>query len=81
MKDSILDYLWQFIDPALAAIGLGKTEFVSLVVIVLTVLAHFGVLPDPVNYFIMNALNDWVGATVATLGLTLRHAIRKGLYV
>jgi hypothetical protein len=73
----ILDYLWNVIDPLLANIGIGKTEFVALLLIVIAIAQSAGWLPDGLAEFIKGHWEEWLAIGTGAGLLGLRHALRK----
>lgn len=77
MNKPVLDWIYRYVDPVLARFGLGKTEFVALVVVVLTYAANSGLIPAEVRDWLVANWQEWLTLSMAAGLLGLRHAVAK----
>lgn len=77
MNKPVLDWIYRYVDPVLARFGVGKTEFVALVIVVLTAATNSGLLPTEARDWLVANWQEWLSLSVAAGMLSLRHAVAK----
>lgn len=75
MKKTLFDYLWAFIDPVVAAIGLTKTQFFAIVLFTINLLVVLEVIPETIGQTIKDNIEAWISGQVALLAVTLQDTI------
>jgi hypothetical protein len=77
-RKPLLDYIWDAVDQWLEPIGIGKTEFAALAIIVVSVLVATDMIPASVGQWLKDNWQEWVAVATGVSLMGLRHAIRKG---